>query len=78
MISIESRQDGSLDAVVRPADAGAKIQANKSTLELSIWAERSGIVRARLKEQTHGALCYLQGNSALLEIRDALGLRISR
>jgi hypothetical protein len=78
VISIESRRDGSLEAVVRAADAAATLGAKKSTLEVSIWTERSGIVRARLREQEHGALCYLQGNASLLDLRDALGLRLSR
>lgn len=78
MISIENRQDGSLEAIVRTTDRNAALRSNKSTIELSLWEERSGVVRARLHEQEHGALCYLQGNSALLEVGDALGLEIIR
>jgi hypothetical protein len=76
VISLESRGDGSLVAVVRTAELETALRANDATLELSIWRESNGVVRARLQEQEGGRLCYLQGNEALSALGDALGLEI--
>jgi hypothetical protein len=77
MISVESRSDGALVAIVRAPEPNGSLQIEKATIELSIWQERDGIVRARLRDHEHGALCYVQGNESLFAFGDALGLKVS-
>jgi hypothetical protein len=76
MISLESGGEGTLVATVRTTEAGTALHVNAAILELSIWRECDGVVRARLQDQRRGRLCYLQGNEALFALGDALGLEI--
>jgi len=76
MISLESDGEGSLVATVRTTEGGTALRVSPALLELSIWRECNGVVRARLQDQRGGRLGYLQGNEALLALGDALGLEI--
>jgi hypothetical protein len=76
-IEIESDGAGGLSLRVRPVEPGARLDAQCSTVALTLWCESPDTLRGRLENVISGTTSYFQGNATLVTFCEEMGLRVA-
>jgi hypothetical protein len=74
-LEIESDDGGALSLRVRAVDPGINLEAQRSTVMLTLWCEPPNTLRGRLEDLGASTATYFQGNCTLATFCQKLGIR---
>jgi hypothetical protein len=77
IVDVECAPDGKLVLSARPADPAHGIRVQPSVLAVTVWSDGPDVIRASVQHRRAHKLAYLQGNRALLEVFEQLGLELA-
>ncbi len=61
LLSLHTEQDGSLVIAILPVNEGKGLKAADSSVDLTFWRERPGLIRGRFRHVSSGTAAHFQG-----------------
>ena len=61
LLTLRTETDGSLVIAILPVTEGKGLKASDSSLDLTFWSERPGLIRGRFRHVSSGAAAHFQG-----------------